>query len=179
MDDNSRLYGLIAEFETAEALLDAAEQSHAAGYREMDAYSPFLIEGLAEAMEARSSWVPYIFLIGGILGGVSGYLMQWWYSMITYPINVGGKPHNSWPAFIPVTFELTILGAVTIGLLGMLILNGFPEPYHPVFNLQSFARASQDRFFLAIEAKDPKFDSVQTRAFLENLHSVAVSEVEK
>ncbi len=179
MENNSPLYGLIAEFETSDALLAAAREAHAAGYREMDAYSPFLIDGLAEAMGARSPWISYITLAGGIIGGGGGYLMQLWYSTIGYPINVGGKPYNSWPAFIPVTFELTILGAVVFALFGMLILNGFPEPYHPVFNLSSFARASQDRFFLAIEARDPKFDLKQTRAFLEKTEAVAVSEVEK
>jgi hypothetical protein len=179
MENDSRLYGLMAEFETAESLLNAAQQAHAAGYRDMDAYSPFHVEGLAEAIGARSPWVPYIFLAGGILGGLGGYFMQWWYSVVVFPINVGGKPYHSWPAFIPVTFELTILGAVAIGLLGMFILDGFPEPYHPVFNVPGFSRASQDRFFLAIEAKDPKFDLNQIRTFLENMQALAVSEVEE
>lgn len=179
MEDNSSLYGLMAEFETPEAVLSAARDAYAAGYRDMDAYSPFPIDGLAEAMGARAPWISYLILAGGILGGLGGYFMQWWYSVVVYPINVGGKPYHSWPAFIPVTFELTILGAALAGFLGMLILNGFPEPYHPVFNLPSFARASQDRFFLAIEAKDPKFDLNQTRAFLTNLQALAVSEVEE
>ncbi len=179
METDPNLYGLIAEFETPEALLEAAQQAHAAGYRQMDAYSPFEVEGLADALGARSPWIPYIVLAGGILGAVIGYGMQWYYSVIGYPINVGGKPHLSWPSFIPVTFELTILGAATAALLGMLILNGFPKPYHPVFNLPSFARASQDRFFLAIEVKDPKFDLKKTRTFLKNTEAVEVSEVEE
>lgn len=179
MTTNLHLYGLVAEFETSEALLEAARQAHLAGYREMDAYSPFEVEGLAEAIDARSPFISYIVLAGGILGGLIGYGMQWYYSVIVYPINVGGKPYHSWPAFIPVTFELTILGAAAAALLGMLILNGFPEPYHPLFNLVSFARASQDRFFLAIEAKDPKFDMKKTRLFLENTQAAQVSEVEE
>jgi hypothetical protein len=179
METNPDLYGLMAEFETSEALLKAAQQAHEAGYREMDAYSPFEVEGLAEAIEARAPWISYIVFAGGVLGALLGYGMQWYYSVIVYPINVGGKPYHSWPAFIPVTFELTILGAATAALLGMLILNGFPEPYHPVFNLPSFARASQDRFFLAIEAHDPKFDLEKTRVFLQDLKAVEVSEVEK
>lgn len=179
MENNSRLYGLMAEFESAETLLEAARLTHAAGYRDVDAYSPFPIDELGDAIGARPGWVAYIILAGGIIGCLGGFLMQWSYSTIGYPINVGGKPYNSWPAFIPVTFELTILGAVTAGFLGMLILNGFPELYHPVFNLPSFGRASQDRFFLAIEARDPKFDLSETRAFMEDLHAVDVSEVEK
>lgn len=178
METEPHLYGLMAEFETSEELLRAAQQAHQAGYRDMDAYSPFEVEGLAEAIGARTPWISYIVLAGGILGGVGGYGMQWYYSVIRYPISVGGKPLHSWPAFIPVTFELTILGAATAALLGMILLNGLPELYHPVFNLHSFGRASQDRFFLAIETKDPKFDLKQTRAFLENLHAVEVSEVE-
>lgn len=179
METDFRLYGLMAEFETAEALLSAAQQAHRAGYRDMDAYSPFEVEGLAEVIDARSSRISYIVLAGGILGCLIGYGMQWFYSVIGYPIIVGGKPPHSWPAFIPVTFELTILGAATFALLGMIILNGLPELYHPVFNLPSFGRASQDRFFLAIEAQDPKFDVEQTRAFLESTGALEVSGVEK
>ena len=179
MENDSRLYGLIAEFQTSEALLKAARLAYAAGYREMDAYSPFPVDGLADAIGARSPWISYIILAGGILGGFAAYFMQWYYSVVTYPINVGGKPYHSWPSFIPVTFELTILGAAIAGFLGTLILNGFPEPYHPVFNLPEFARASQDRFFLAIEARDPKFDVEKTREFLQNLQVVKVAEVEK
>ena len=178
MEINSDLYGLMAEFETAEELLHAAQQAHQAGYREMDAYSPFEVEGLAEALGARASRIPYIVLAGGLLGGLGGYGMQLYDSLRRYPIIVGGKPLDSWPSFIPVTFELTILGAALFGLLGMIILNGLPELYHPVFNVPAFGRASLDRFFLAIEAKDPSFDLKKTRAFLENLHAIAVSEVE-
>ncbi len=179
MEIDPNLYGLMAEFETPEELLHAAQQAHQAGYRELDAYSPFEVEGVAEAIGARPSRIPYIVLAGGILGGVGGYFMQWYYSVIGYPISVGGKPLHSWPSFIPVTFELTILGAALFGLLGMIILNGLPELYHPVFNVPGFGRASLDRFFLAIEAKDPNFDLKQTRAFLENLHAFSVSEVDQ
>src|ERR1043165_9261437 len=134
METNSDLYGLMAEFETAEELLHAAQQAHQAGYREMDAYSPFEVEGLAEALGARASRIPYIVLAGGLLGGLGGYGMQLYDSRRRSPINVGGKPLHSWPSFIPVTFELTILGAALFGLLGMIIRNGLPELYHPVFN---------------------------------------------
>lgn len=179
MEEHSPLYGLMAEFESSDALLDAAEQAYAAGYRDMDAYSPFPVHGLPEAIGARSSRISYLILAGGILGCLGGYGMQLYYSMIGYPIIVGGKPPNSWPAFIPVTFELTILGAATAALLGVILLNGLPEPYHPVFNVPNFARASQDRFFLAIETSDPKFDLKQTHIFLKNLGAQEVSEVEK
>ena len=179
METDSDLYGLMAEFETPEELLHAAQQAHQAGYREMDAYSPFEVEGLAEALGARPSRIPYIVLAGGILGGVGGYGMQLYDSLIRFPITVGGKPLHSWPSFIPVTFELTILGAAIFGLVGMIILNGLPELYHPVFNVPGFGRASLDRFFLAIESRDPKFDLRQTRTFLENLQAITVSEVEQ
>ena len=178
MEEHASLYGLMAEFESPDALLHAAEQAYAAGYREMDAYSPFPVHGLGEAIGARASRISYIILGGGILGALGGYGMQLYYSLIGYPIIVGGKPPHSWPAFIPVTFELTILGAATAALLGMILGNGLPEPYHPVFNVPNFARASQDRFFLAIEAKDPKFDRDQTWNFLQELQALDVSEVE-
>src|ERR1051325_942673 len=164
METNSDLYGLMAEFETAEELLHAAQQAHQAGYREMDAYSPFEVEGLAEALGARPSRISYVVLAGGLLGGLGGYGMQLYDSLIRFPFSVGGKPLHSWPSFIPVTFELTILGAALFGLLGMIILNGLPELYHPVFNVPAFGRASLDRFFLAIETKDPKSELNPNRA---------------
>lgn len=179
MEPDSQLYGLMAEFKTPEALLSAARRARQLGYRHMDAYSPFEVEGLAEAIGARSPWISYVVLAGGILGAIVGYGMQWYYSVIVYPIIVGGKPPHSWPAFIPVTFELTILGAATAALLGMIIMNGLPELYHPVFNLPDFARASHDRFFLAIEARDAAFDITRTREFLEGTEALNVSEVEK
>jgi hypothetical protein len=168
----------MAEFDTPEALLEAAQRTYNGGYRRIDAYSPFPIEGLAEAIGFHHTRLPLVVLIGGILGGVGGFLLQYWISVIDYPVNVGGKPYNSWPAFIPVTFELTVLAAALTAVLAMLALNGLPMPYHPVFNVERFALASRDRFFLCIEAADPKFDREETRQFLENLAPRSVSEVE-
>lgn len=172
------IYGLIAEFETADQLLKAARRTREEGYRRTDAYSPFPIEGLSEEVGFRHTRLPAIVLIAGIIGGLSGFGMQYWISKIDYPLNVGGRPLNSWPSFIPVTFELTILFAALSAVIGMIALNGLPMPYHPVFGAPRFARASTDRFFLAVEATDPKFDRNETRAFLESLGAFAVSEVE-
>jgi hypothetical protein len=144
----------------------------------MDAYSPFPIEGLAEVIGFKRTQLPLIVLIGGILGGIGGFYLQYWTSVIDYPLIVGGKPYNSWPAFIPVTFETTILGAALAAVLGMLGLNGLPMPYHPVFNVERFALASRDRFFLCIEATDPKFDIDNTVEFLRSLNPSSIHEVE-
>ena len=171
------IYGLLAEFDTPTALVEAAQQARAAGYRRMDGYSPFPIEELAEALGFEKTSVPLVVLIGGILGGSLGYLMQYWISVINYPLNIGGRPLNSWPAFVVVTFEMTILGAALFTVLGMLALNGLPEPYHPVFNVERFAFATRDRFFLCIEARDPKFDRAATQKFLEGLKPKQVLEV--
>lgn len=174
------LYGLMAEFTTPEALLHAAHQACAAGYRQMDAYTPFPVEGLAEALGFRHSRMSLLVLIGGIVGGIGGFFMQYYAAVISYPLNIGGRPLNSWPAFIPITFELTILLAALAGVLGMLALNGLPMPYHPVFHLERFVRASQDRFFLCIEATDSRFDREHTRHFLESVAPLGdVMEVER
>ncbi len=157
--------------------MDAANAAREAGFQRMDAYSPFPIEDLADALGQRPTKLPLIVLIGGILGGLGGFLLQYWVNVISYPMNIGGKPFNSWPAFIPVTFECTILGASLSAVFGMLGLNGLPMPYHPLFHLDSFARASQDRFFLCIRAIDPKFDLAETRRFLAGLGALEVSEV--
>ena len=171
-------YGVMAEFDNPEMLRDGAERAHAAGYRRMDAYSPFPVEGLAEVIGFKRTHLPLIVLIGGILGGIGGFYLQYWSSVIDYPLIVGGKPYNSWPAFIPVTFETTILGAALAAVLGMLGLNGLPMPYHPVFNVERFALASRDRFFLCIEAADPKFDLDNTVEFLRSLNPSSIHEVE-
>ena len=172
------IYGLMAEFADPEALLDATRRAFTDGYRRMDAYSPFPIDGLAEALGFYNTRVPLIVLIGGIIGCIGGFYLQYWVSVIDYPINVGGRPLNSWPSFIPVTFELTILFAALFAIFGLLALNRLPMPYHPVFNVARFELASRNRFFLCIEAADPKFDREATRRFLEGLQSQGVYEVE-
>jgi Protein of unknown function (DUF3341) len=178
MEHTPPVYGLMAEFDTPEALLEAAQRTYKDGYRRMDAYSPFPVDGLAEAVGFHHTRLPLIVLIGGVLGAVGGFLLQYWISVVDYPLNIGGKPYNSWPAFIPVTFETTVLAAALTAVLAMLALNGLPMPYHPVFNVERFALASRDRFFLCIEAADPKFNREETRRFLENLAPRGVNEVE-
>ena len=163
------IYGLMVEFSTPDQLMQAAERAHAEGYQRMDAYSPFPIEGLAEATGFRRNLLPLVVLIGGIIGGSGGFFMQWFANVIHYPLNIGGRPHNSWPSFIIITFELTILCAAVAAVFGMLAMNGLPTPYHPVFNVPRFVMASTDRFFLAIEARDKKFDLQATKRFLEGL----------
>ena len=172
------LYGLMAEFEAPEGLLAATRRAHEEGYRRMDAYTPQPVEGLAEALGFHETWVPLIVLIGGIAGCAGGYFLQYYVAAIDYPLVVAGRPLNSWPAFIPVTFEMTVLGAALAAVLGMLALNGLPMPYHPVFNAPRFELASRNRFFLCIEAADPLFDLERTRRFLEKLAPQAVFEVE-
>ena len=169
-----RVYGLLAEFPQPEDLLRAAAAAHAAGYRRMDAYTPFPVHGLSDAIGFHSTRLPVIVLIGGILGACFGFGLQYWYEVIHYPMNVGGRPHNSWPAFIIITFECTILFAALSAVLGMLALNGLPQPYHPLFNVPSFELASRSHFFLCIEARDPKFDMDDTRVFLEKLRPMAI-----
>jgi Protein of unknown function (DUF3341) len=172
------IHGLLAEFENPDDLVAAARQARTAGYRKMDAYTPFPVEELHEALGLGPTWVPFLVLIGGVLGAASGYFLQYYISVIDYPLNIGGRPLHSWPAFIPVTFEMTVLVAGLFAVLGMLALNGLPMPYHPVFNVPSFTLASHDRFFLCIESRDPKFDRTDTRHFLEGLKPRRVSEVE-
>jgi hypothetical protein len=172
-----KIYGLLAEFGDPNALVDAARRTHQEGYRRVDAYSPFPIEELVHALELRPTRLPLLVLIGGVVGGLTGYLMQYYSAVIDYPFNIGNRPLNSWPMFIPVTFEMTILVAAFTAVLGMLALNGLPMPYHPVFNVPGFALASRDRFFLLIEARDVKFDLESTRSFLQGLGAREVNEV--
>ncbi|MBI3405225.1 MAG: DUF3341 domain-containing protein [Acidobacteria bacterium] len=172
------IYGLMAEFESPEALLDAAKKTYAEGYRRMNAYSPFPIEGMAEAIGFHERKLPWIVFAGGLIGCLTGFGMQYYAAVIAYPVNIGGKPLNSWPSFIPVTFEMTILVAVFSAVLGMLALNGLPHPYHPVFNVPRFALATRNRFFFAIEADDPHFDGVGTRKFLEEISGHEVYDIE-
>jgi len=173
----TRIYGLMAEFDTPTSLVEAANATREAGYKKIDAYSPFPVEGLAEAIGFHHDLVPLITLIGGILGGTGGFFMQYWMAVISYPTNIGGRPLNSWPSFIVITFEMTILFGAISAVLGMLALNGLPMPYHPVFNVGRFAFASKDRFFLIVFASDAKYDATATRRFLEGLSPRSISEV--
>ena len=174
----TRLYGLLAEFDAPEDLVTAAERAHADGYRRLDAYTPFPVHGLAEAIGFHTNRLPLLVLIGGILGAGAGFFSQYWAAVIDYPLNVGGRPFNSWPAFVPITFEVTILVAALTAVFGMLALNGLPQPYHPVFNAPRFALATRARFFLCIEATDPRFDPEATRMFMEGLGAKEVTDVE-
>jgi ActD protein len=173
------IWGLMAEFEGPTEVVEAARRVHEAGYEKVDAYSPYPIEELAEALGHHHSWLPLLVLLGGITGCIAGYALQFWSATIAYPMNIGGRPIHSWPAFIVPTFETTILFAAGTAVLGMLALNGLPEPYHPVFNVAQFARASKDRFFIVIEARDPKFDLDRTWIFLTSLGPRSVSEVDQ
>ncbi|HZT34263.1 MAG TPA: DUF3341 domain-containing protein [Bryobacteraceae bacterium] len=171
------IYGMMAEFDTPGALVNAAREARAKGYRKLDAYSPFPIEELSEALHLHKSRLPLIVLIGGILGGLTGYLMQYYVTVLYFPINVAGRPLHSWPAYIIITFEMTILFAALSAVFGLLALCGLPMPYHPVFNVPRFALASRNRFFLCIEATDPLFDRKATSDFLGTLEPREVSEV--
>ena len=168
----------MAEFDNPTDLVAAARRTYEAGYRRINGYSPFPIEALSEAIGFHHTRLPLIVLIGGVLGGLGGFFMQYWMEVIDYPLNVGGKPYNSWPAFIPITFECTILAAALAAVFGMLALNKLPQPYHPVFNAPNFALATRDRFFLVIESKDEKFDHNEVVSFMKSLEPKEVCDVE-
>jgi hypothetical protein len=172
------LYGVMAEFDNPSVLVAAARRTYQEGYRRINGYSPYPIEELSEAIGFKGMTLPLIVLIGGIVGGLGGFFMQYWMEVINYPLNVGGKPYNSWPAFIPITFECTVLCAAFAAVLGMLMLNKLPQPYHPVFNAPNFALATRDRFFLVIEANDPKFIHREVLQFMGTLGARDVSDVE-
>jgi hypothetical protein len=177
MAANPRLYGLVAEFDTPTALVQAARAAREAGYTKMDAYTPFPVEGLPEALGFRRTKMPMLILIGGIVGAISGFALQYYCAVISYPINIAGRPLNSWPSWIPVTFELTVLIASLTAVFGLLALCGLPMPYHPLFHVPRFALATRDHFFLCIESADPRFDRAGTMDFLKGLDSREVSEV--
>lgn len=172
------LYGIMAEFDNPSDLVAAARRTHAAGYRRVNGYSPYPIEELDEAIGFTRTTLPLIVFAGGLLGGLGGFFMQYWMEVIDYPLNVGGKPFNSWPAFIPITFECTVLMASFAAVLGMLLLNKLPQPYHPVFNAPNFALATKDKFFLVIEANDPKFKHGEATKFMQTLGAMDVNDVE-
>lgn len=172
-----RIYGLLAEFDTVDTVITAAQRVYAAGYRKIDAYSPFPLEELSEAIGFEKNGVALVCLVGGLLGCTGAYALQWWINTISYPVNIGGRPFHSWPAFIIVTFEMTILFSGLSAVFGMLALNGLPMPYHPVFNVPQFDAASRDKFFIIIFSSDKNYDPVRTRAFLEELNPLSVSEV--
>ncbi len=172
------IFGLMAEFDDPSSLVEAAKRTYAAGYRQIDTFSPYPIEEAWEAIGQQDRRLSLIVLAGGLVGLLSGLGLQEWVHQIAYPLNVGGKPLNSWPQFVPVIFELTILFAALSGVIGMILLNGLPMPYHPVFNVARFERASRDKFFLLVESADPKFDRTQTLDFLKGLNASEVNEVE-
>lgn len=171
------LHGLMAEFEGSEELLHAARSTRAEGYRRFEAYCPEPVEGLAEAMELKDSGVAFAVLFAALIGAAIGYMLQYYALGLDYPINTGGRPLNSWPIFIVITFELAILFGGIAAFLAVLILSGLPRPYHPVFNVPGFARVSRDRYFLVIESADARFDQDRTRRFLLSLRPREVSEV--
>lgn len=174
---NGQLYGLIAEFRTGDALLEATRRARDAGYLELEAYAPYPVEGIAEAVGFKRNRVPLFTLLGGIFGGAGGYFLQWYSAVVDYPINVGGRPLHSWPSFIAPTFELTILGAALAAVFGMLFANGLPRLHHPIFNAPDFEQATRNRFFLCLPAHDPNFDEKRSKAFLQELQPLSVAEV--
>jgi hypothetical protein len=168
----------MAEFHSPHEVVEAARRVHAAGYTKVDAYSPYPIEELTEALDLHKSHLPKIVLLGGIFGFLAGWGLEYWAAVIEYPMNIGGRPHFSWPAFIVPAYETTILFAAFGAVFGMLALNGLPQPYHPVFNVPGFALASRDRFFICIESRDPKFDREGAKKFFASIGAKAVNEVE-
>ncbi|HTR42323.1 MAG TPA: DUF3341 domain-containing protein [Pseudomonadales bacterium] len=177
MNETPNIYGLLAEFASEEEILAAVKSAYSHGYRRMDAFAPFPVDGLAEALGRKKTAVPLIVFFAGLCGGIGGYFLQWYAMAVSYPLNIGGRPLNSWPAYVPITFELTILSAAFAAIISMLALNRLPEPYHPVFNIPEFERASADKFFLCIEAVDPQFDLRATRNFLAALKPELIAEV--
>jgi len=179
MEQRPTIYGLLGEFDSPKQLKDAARKVRAAGYEKIDAFVPFPVEGLSEALGLgrKHDLVPLLTLIGGLGGGLTGFFFQLWVSFSAYPMNIAGRPFNSWPAFIPVTFELTVLGASSFAVFGMIALNQLPRPHHPLFNVERFKKASNDGFFLCIEAEDPKFDLSETARFLQSINAHHVTEV--
>lgn len=176
-DKHPPLYGMLAEFRDGDALLEAARAARKDGWPDVEAYAPFALEGLDEAVGMRRNRVPLLALLGGLAGGAGTYFLQWYSAVVDYPINVGGRPLHSWPTFLPATFEITILGAALAAGIGMLVLNGLPQLYHPLFALEEFESATRNRFFLCLRAGDPGFDPARAAAFLRALEPMLVREV--
>lgn len=170
-------YGLLAEFDTAKALITAAKGIREAGYRHVEAFSPYPLPEAAEALGYRRPGVAGLVFIGGLVGGLSAFFMQYWIAVWSYPVNVGGRPLDSWPQFIPVTFELTVLIAALTGFFGVLILCGLPRYHHPLFAMERFDRSTTDRFFLCVESTDPLFERPATHTFLSGLGATGIEEV--
>jgi hypothetical protein len=176
-DPTPKLYGLLAEFDSATAIVDAAREARAAGYVKVDAYTPFPIHELDDALRLPRTKLPWIVFGGGLTGMLAGFALQYWASAIEYPMNVGGRPYASWPAFVVPAYETTILFAAITAVVGMILLNGLPQPYHPIFNAPNFSNATADRFYLCVEAADPRFDMSATRQFLQGLKPLGVTDV--
>ncbi len=172
------IYGVVAEFDNATDITRAARKAKDEGYTKLDAFSPFPIEELSETIVGRHTRLPWLVFAGGVIGCIGGYMLQYWTAVIEYPLNIGGRPYNSWVSFIPVTFECTILAASLVAVFGMFLLNGLPKPYHPVFNVPRFDLASRNRFFLLIEATDSKFDRQGTSDFLRQQNAREVVDVD-
>ena len=177
MKPRTPIFGLLAEFGKPEEILAATRRARAAGYRDMDAYTPYPVEGLAGELGLGRTRVPLIVLVGGFVGAIAGYGMQYWMMAVDYPYNAGGRPLNSWPAFIPATFECTVLGAALFAFFGYLFMNGLPKLSHPIFNAKEFDLATRNRFFLCVESRDPRFDRGETERFLASLAPLRVSVV--
>jgi hypothetical protein len=177
--EESPIYGITAEYDSPEALMAAAERARKAGYVKMDAFTPFPVEGMSHALDIRDKWILILMLIGGFIGCINGWLLQYWGSVASYPLNIGGRPIISWPQMVVIMFEATVLTSALTGVFSMIILNGLPQLYHPMFNLPGFERASQDRFFLCIEEEDSKFDTQEITRLLESTGALRVAEVAK
>lgn len=174
MKSQSTSYGILARFLNTDDLIRAAKNLSSSGLRQIDAYTPFPVEGLAEALGFQKTGISLVVLLGCIVGGVIGFTLQWWVAVVAYPLNIGGRPLNSWPSFLPITFELTILGGALSGVLGMLALNGLPSLYHPLFEIEDFRKATSDGFFICIKSTDPLFDADQIQKLLTDSQATEV-----
>jgi hypothetical protein len=171
------MHGVMAEFDTGQALVDAARKTMAEGFTKVEAYSPVPIEELNDIIHNKRTILPKLVLAGGLSGMATGFALQYWASVIEYPMNIGGRPYATWPAFVVPSYELTILFSALTAAIGMFALNGLPQPYHPVFNVERFSMASSDKFFLVIESADPRFDHAGTTRFLQDLGAKGVYDV--